>query len=188
MPFLTCVNCGDVFEAPDSKSDKCPDCSLHSALFDDILNDVASEVLTAPVCGCPTITHLTPEEAGLKASRTWRDDYEDLLNNIHLKDITNLQDLILLIASMGWKRTRVSPWHAIMIVTFLYNRNPKMCERNEALVDERGQIYHRFTTFQNPFRLLKSAHPGVDKYVTKLDTTFAELVGLAEETLKKETN
>lgn len=188
MPFLTCINCGDVFESDDIKADKCPECVTHSALFDDILNDVASQVLTAPVYGTPYVTHLTPEEAGIKATRTWHDDYEDILKHLHLKAITNLRDFNSLIIAMGWKRVRVCPWHAILIVTYLYNLNPKMCEVREMLIDERGVAYHHFTSFHNPFRLLKSSHPGIDKYVTKLEKTFAEVVGMAEEELQKEAN
>jgi len=188
MPFLTCINCGDVFESDNEKSDKCPECVTHSALFDDILNDVASQVLTAPVYGTPNVIHLTPEEAGIKATITWRDDLENILKHLHLKDVNNLRDFNALIIAMGWKRTRVSPWHAILIVTYLYNRNPKMCEVKEMLLDENLVAYHRFTSFHNPFRLLKSSHPGVDKYIKKLETTFAELVGKAEVELQKESN
>jgi hypothetical protein len=187
MPFLTCVNCGDVFETPD-KIDKCPECVLHSSLFDDILNDVATEVSCAPVTWAHPVIHLTPEEAGLKATSTWRDDYEELLNVLNLKDVTNLRDFTLLITAMGWKRNRIHPWHAILIVTFLYNRDPKMCEVKEMLVDERCVAYHHFTSFHNPFRLLKSSHPGVAKYATKVDKSFADLVGEAEVVLQKDSN
>lgn len=188
MPFLTCINCGDIFETSDEKADKCPECETHGALFDDILNDVASQVMNAPVYGTPSVTYLTPEEAGLKATITWRDDYESILKNLHLTDVTNLRDFNSVIIAMGWKRLRVNPWHAILIVTHLYNRNPKMCEVKEMLLDENLVAYHRFTSFHNPFRLLKSSHPGVDKFVTKLEKTFAEVVGMAEVELQKDSN
>jgi len=169
---LACNNCGEVFISPEDKRDKCPECELHSQLFDDILNDVATEVLNAPVYGFPAVRHLTPEEAGIKAIQTWRDSYVEMLQVMGVEDINHIRDLESLIIRMGWKRTRIHPWHAIMIVTHIYLRDPKICEHGRE--------------FRNPFKLLKGSHPGILEFIKQSGKTFPELVAEAEQFLKEE--
>jgi hypothetical protein len=186
MFTLTCGNCGDVFLS-EVEVDKCPECEQHGRLFDDILADIAS-TSSSMERGPITVFHPTAEEAGIPESRTWRDDFRDLLNHLRFKDVTNIRDFTLLITAMGWTRTRVSPWHSVIIVTHIYNRNPKMCERREMLLDENLVAYYHFTTFFNPFRYLYTSHPGMAKFITKQDTTFVDLVEKADAFLKEETN
>jgi hypothetical protein len=134
-------------------------------LFDDIIADIASVKVDMGYGKAPC-QHLTAEEAGIKPI-TWQDDYRNSCQARSISEVRNYTDLSGIIVTMSNCRTRVSPWHAIIIVTWIYNTQPGICGPN------------------NPFKLLKTIHPGMKEYIAKNGGSYSDLVTKAGKLLKE---
>ncbi len=163
MVVRTCSLCESPFEAKGDET-KCPECSQHERIFDNILSDVDLERLATPTKYAHPVIRLTPEEAGIQV-HSWKQELERILEDLSLPGIRYLADFNLILNRLCDSKRGVDAWTAIVIVSKVYKYNPKVVQ---------GGF--------NPFRFLRKQHPGV---VMLMKRTGKEMKDLFKEALEE---